>query len=49
VMTYELPEDAIECYENLKASLWRPDVVSHADAVEGQVSVAVEVTPPAQP
>jgi hypothetical protein len=49
VMTYELPEDAIECYENLKAALWRPDVVSHADAVEGQVSVAVEVTPPAQP
>jgi hypothetical protein len=49
VMTYELPEDAIECYENLKASLWRPDVVSHAEAVEGQVAVAVEVTPPAQP
>jgi hypothetical protein len=49
VMTYGLPEDAIECYENLKAALWRPDVVSHADAVEGQVAVAVEVTPPAQP
>ena len=49
VMTYELPEDAIECYENLKASLWRPEVVSHAEAVEGQVAVAVEVTPPTQP
>jgi hypothetical protein len=49
VLTYELPEDAIECYENLKAALWRPDVVSHADAVEGQVSVAIETTPPTQP
>jgi hypothetical protein len=49
VLTYELPEDAIECYENLKAALWRPDVVSHADAVEGQVSVAVKATPPTQP
>ncbi len=49
VMTYELPEDAIECYENLKAALWRPDVVSHADAVETQVAVAIETTPPPQP
>jgi hypothetical protein len=49
VMTYELPEDAIECYENLKAALWRPDVVSHADAVETQVAVAIEITPPPQP
>jgi hypothetical protein len=49
VLTYELPEDAIECYEELKAALWRPDVVSHADAVEGQVSVAVKATPPTQP
>jgi hypothetical protein len=49
VMNYELPEDAIECYENLKAALWRPDVVSHADAVEGQVAVAVKATPPIQP
>jgi hypothetical protein len=49
VLTYELPEDAIECYESLKEVLWRPEVVSHATAVEGQVSVAVEVTPPTQP
>jgi hypothetical protein len=49
VMTYELPEDAIECYENLKAALWRPDLVSHAGAVEEQVAVAVEVTPSPQP
>jgi hypothetical protein len=48
-MTYGLPEDAIECYENLKAALWRPDVVSHAGAVEEQVAVAVEATPPSQP
>jgi hypothetical protein len=46
VLTYELPEDAIECYENLKAALWRPENESHAEAVEGQVAVAVEVTPP---
>jgi hypothetical protein len=46
VLTYELPEDAIGCYEHLKEVLWRPENESHAEAVEGQVAVAVEVTPP---
>jgi hypothetical protein len=46
VLTYELPEDAIGCYEHLKEVLWRPENESHAEAVEGQVAVAVEVAPP---
>jgi len=48
VLTYELPEDAIGCYENLKEALWQPENESHAEAVGEQVAVAValEVAPP---